>query len=298
MSLRKIDENIAVPNWADFQAAVPKWESISCELLTPLHGGGVVARESDKDLPVRVTEIRGGLRFWWRILAQYKFRLPENKIRETEFALWGGIGEQAQASLVFLRVQVHNKLQTVPLNTYVKSMNDTLAYALFTARRTQTGLPEMKLGEKGLKWTLQYIFDDKIKHDQKEQVLETLRWWATLGGIGGRTRRGCGVFAVQGLNLVSEQEMRDLGCQILYSGSLKSQDKIQLAWSDAVAFWKTTRKSHKDKFNQLLGKNDEHSRHLAKVFSRPVFVNGQWCGMVIVLPNSSADVKKILGVTA
>lgn len=289
MALRKIDENITVPNLADFQAAAPKWESISCELLTPLHGGGVVARESDKNLPVRVTEIRGGLRFWWRILAQYKFRLPENQIRETEFALWGGIGEKAQASLVFLRVQVHNKLQIVPTKNYPKQ-----SYALFTADLD----PKMDLGKEGLKWTLQYAFDKKITPNQKEQVLETLRWWATLGGIGGRTRRGCGVFAAQGLNLVSEQEMRDLGCAILFSGSLKSQDKIQLAWSDAIVKWKEIRKSHKSQFKKLLGDDNEYSRHLATVSSRPVCVNGQWRGMVIVLPNSSADVKKILGVTA
>lgn len=291
MALRKIDGNISIPNLADFQAAAPKWESLDCELLTPLHGGGVKERESDKDLPIRVSEIRGGLRFWWRILAKYKFKLPENQIRETEFALWGGIGEKAQASLVFLRVQVHNKLQIVPTKNYSKQ-----AYALFTADLD----PKMDLGKEGLKWTLQYAFDNRITSTQKEQVLETLRWWATLGGIGGRTRRGCGVFLAQGVSLVSEQEMRDLGCEILFSSdNLKSQDKIQFAWSDAIAFWKETRKSHKNKFCQLLGRNDEHSRHLATVFSRPVCVgNGQWHGMVIVLPNSSAEVKQILGVSS
>lgn len=45
------------------------WQGIRCELVTPLHGGGVVARESDEKLPVRVTAIRGQLRFWWRFLA-------------------------------------------------------------------------------------------------------------------------------------------------------------------------------------------------------------------------------------
>lgn len=289
MALRKIDENIPIPNFEKVQAAAPKWESISCELLTPLHGGGVVARESDKDLPVRVTEIRGGLRFWWRILAQYKFRLPENKIRETEFALWGGIGEQAQASLVFLRVQVQNKLQIVPTKNYPKQ-----SYALFTADLD----PKMDLGKEGLKWTLQYAFDDKITSNQKEQVLETLRWWATLGGIGGRTRRGCGVFLAQGVSLVSLAEMEAIGCKIL-NPKQGSQDKILLAWSDAIDFWKKKRESHKSQFKNLLGRKDEHSRHLATVFSRPVCVdNGQWRGMVIVLPNSSAEVKKILGVRA
>lgn len=294
MALREVNPNIAIPD-VDFEAVKAQWQTISCELVTPIHGGGVVARESDKDLPVRVTEIRGGLRFWWRILAQYKFRLPENQIRETEFALWGGIGEQAQASLVFLRVKVQNKLQIVPLNTYVKSMNDTLGYALFTARRTQTGMPEMKLGEKGLRWNLQYCFDQKISDEQKNQVLETLRWWVTFGGIGGRTRRGCGAFTVEGLPLISEQEMRDLGCQILYSGSLKSNAKA--AWIDAIAVWKEKRREHKEAFRKLLGKNDEHSRHLATVFSRPVYDGSQWRAMVLMLPNSSQEVKNILGKT-
>lgn len=297
MTLRKIDEHIAIPDLSQF--STPQWTTLTCELLTPLHGGGVVARESDKDLPIRATEIRGGLRFWWRVLAQYKWGYATPQIlREKEFALWGGIDDSGHASLVFFRVHMHNALQLVSHKQYASSMNAPLGYALFTTRKTNTGLPEMKLGKEGLQWTLAYAFDRKISDEQREQVLETLRWWATLGGIGGRTRRGCGVFAVQGLNLVSEQEMRDLGCQILFSGSLKSQDKIQLAWIDAISSWKEIRKSHKHSFRNLLGRNDEHSRHLATVFSRPVCVDGQWRGMVIVLPNSSADVKKILGVTA
>ena len=87
------------------------WQEIHCELVTPLHGGGVVARESDEKLPVRVTAIRGQLRFWWRLLAHQKWDLSGKSLREAEFRLWGGIGEEAAASLVFLRVQVQNKLQ-------------------------------------------------------------------------------------------------------------------------------------------------------------------------------------------
>lgn len=300
MSLREITEGIPPEDWERLQSKqnVRQWIGLKCKLLTPLHGGGVKARESDKDLPIRVTGIRGELRFWWRILAQYKYRLPE--IPEAEFALWGGIGQKEHASLVFFKIKMHdnNVLRLVSPKEYISNENSPLNYALFTTRKTTT-LPEMKLGKEGLEWTLEYAFDKKISNEQRDQVLETLRWWATLGGIGGRTRRGCGVVQVQGLQPVSVQEMRDLGCEILYPDpdSLKNQDKIhdkiQLVWSDAISFWKTIRKEHKHSFQNLLGKKDEHSRHLVTVLSRPVLDGTKWCGMVIVLPNSSEPVKKI-----
>lgn len=267
------------------------WQEIRCELVTPLHGGGVVARESDEKLPVRVAAIRGQLRFWWRFLAHQKWNLSGKRLREAEFRLWGGIGEEAAASLVFLRVQVQNKLQEASLSDYAKGLNDPLGYVLFTARKTKTGLPEMKLGKEGLRWMVQWCLSEKANETDKQQVLETLRWWVTLGGLGGRTRRGCGVFMAEGVEPVSTDEMCELGCKILFSGSDK---KVKDAWIDAITEWKETRRKHKAEFRRLLGRNDEHSRHLATIFSRPVYESGQWHGMVIMLPNSSPEVKQIL----
>ena len=267
------------------------WQKICCELVTPLHGGGVVARESDEKLPVRVTAIRGQLRFWWRFLAHQKWNLSGKRLREAEFRLWGGIGEEAAASLVFLRVQVQNKLQEASLSDYAKGLNDPLGYVLFTARKTKTGLPEMKLGKEGLRWMVQWCLSEKANETDKQQVLETLRWWVTLGGLGGRTRRGCGVFMAEGVEPVSTDEMCELGCKILFSGSDK---KVKDAWIDAITEWKETRRKYKTEFRRLLGRNDEHSRHLATIFSRPVYESGQWHGMMIMLPNSSPEVKQIL----
>lgn len=268
-----------------------EWQEIYCELVTPLHGGGVVARESDDKLPVRVTAIRGQLRFWWRLLAQQKWNLSGKRLREAEFRLWGGIGEEAAASLVFLRAQVQNKLQEASLSDYAKGLNDPLGYALFTARKTKTGLPEMKLGKEGLRWIVQWRLSDKANETDKQQVLETLRWWATLGGLGGRTRRGCGSFKAEGIKPVSTDEMLKLGCTILFSGNLTTDRK---AWIDAITEWKEMRRKYKTEFRRLLGRNDEHSRHLATIFSCPVYESGQWRGMVIMLPNSSPEVKQIL----
>ncbi|HET6644216.1 MAG TPA: type III-B CRISPR module RAMP protein Cmr1, partial [Fimbriimonadales bacterium] len=39
---------------------------VSLELATPMIGGGAVAGAPDEHWPIRPTEIRGHLRFWWR----------------------------------------------------------------------------------------------------------------------------------------------------------------------------------------------------------------------------------------
>ena len=85
--------------------------------------------------------------------------------------------------------------------------------------------------------------------------------------------------------------MRELGCTILFSGNLTTDRR---AWIDAITEWKEMRRKYKTEFRRLLGRNDEHSRHLATIFSRPVYESGQWRGMVIMLPNSSPEVKQIL----
>ena len=92
------------------------WQEICCELVTPIYGGGIQAAVPDVLMPIRATAIRGQLRFWWRLLAQQKWNLKEKSLREAEFRLWGGIGEEAAASLVFLRVldvcQLNQKRKT------------------------------------------------------------------------------------------------------------------------------------------------------------------------------------------
>jgi CRISPR type III-B/RAMP module RAMP protein Cmr1 len=84
------------------------------QLITPLYGGGVEANKNDELTPIRGTEIRGQLRFWWRAtrgcftteeLAKFKERykdkykdkdadelalsLPIDALREREGEVWG-----------------------------------------------------------------------------------------------------------------------------------------------------------------------------------------------------------------
>src|SRR5260370_9973451 len=60
------------------------------ELITPLFGGGVTPNEADPVTPIRGTEIRGHLRFWWRACrggnAEFNGALP--KMKKAERELW------------------------------------------------------------------------------------------------------------------------------------------------------------------------------------------------------------------
>lgn len=46
---------------------------LTVQLVTPMFGGGVVAREVDESHPIRETSIRGQLQFWWRATAGAKY---------------------------------------------------------------------------------------------------------------------------------------------------------------------------------------------------------------------------------
>ena len=97
-----------------------RWHSIQCQLLTPLYGGGVESATVDQRMPIRVSAIRGQLRIWWRLLAKHKWKLgDDDAIRKAEFALWGGMGKEAHASEVFLKVSDVQLSEVVSYQDYV-----------------------------------------------------------------------------------------------------------------------------------------------------------------------------------
>jgi CRISPR-associated protein Cmr1 len=59
------------------------------KLITPLFGGGVVAGEVDLLTPIRGSEIRGQLRFWWRATRGGQFNGDLAAMKRREDAIWG-----------------------------------------------------------------------------------------------------------------------------------------------------------------------------------------------------------------
>ncbi len=73
MAIRNPDPSIDIPHIEDIDmTSAIQWHSLKCRLVTPMYGGGVTSTVVDTDMPIRVTGIRGQLRFWWRLLAQVK----------------------------------------------------------------------------------------------------------------------------------------------------------------------------------------------------------------------------------
>ena len=227
----------------------PIWNSMRCRLVTPMYGGGVQAAIPDIKMPIRAAAIRGQLRFWWRLLAKQKWGLQGEALRQAEWALWGGMGANdtdGQASKVFLRVkEIKFKGKPVEIllrdaltdlfTEYAPNMSSPLNYALFPAQLIQGQAPSMFKPD--LKWELHWRLAVSASEDDKQQVLETLRWWAMFGGVGARTRRGCGAFIVETCSVeeimqpISVEEAKAAGCRLVMRQEKGSAKK---AWEEAV----------------------------------------------------------------
>jgi CRISPR-associated protein Cmr1 len=187
------------------------WQSYSCELVTPMYGGGVEAGKVDAEMPIRASEIRGQLRFWWRI-ACCDASLSSQEMFKREVEIWGGIGStgdknevQAKASKVEVRVicpkvtERHFKLST--------SENDPgIKYAFGSAAIN---------GE--AKWLTDYKFTLQLRFPESvgDEVMAALRWWASFGGVGARTRRGFGAICIEDLLAVTPREVAKCKGQLL-----------------------------------------------------------------------------------
>lgn len=193
-----------------------------CKLLTPLFAGGVQTGQVDPFMPIRVPGIRGQLRFWWRIAcADPHAPSAETFCRERD--LWGGIGNsEPSASQIRIRV-------------LAKPVNPS---ELISADATLGGVEKYAYGpgiidgatalRAGYGFQLELSCPDAIADD----VQTALRWWASFGGIGARTRRGLGAVQVEGIEPIDEQAVARRG------GLLKCRrepfDAPQDAWTCAV----------------------------------------------------------------
>ncbi len=196
-----------------------------CELITPMYGGGVKPGEIDRELPIRPGALRGHLRFWWRLLngAGRTSRELFNK----ELELWGGISSQGpRASRVTLEV----KATPADGQRFVKK-SEIADYALILEQNDNPDLLK-----DGYKFDLVLHFARTVTEQQHAQVVNALRWWASFGGVGARTRRGLGAIRVAGneakLKPVSLEEVQEQGGWMVLHRQ-PGKDAVK-AWNKAV----------------------------------------------------------------
>lgn len=173
------------------------WE-IPLEVVTPLYGGGAQARHADEQSPVRVPSIRGQLRFWWRALFGGVYG-GATSLYERERALFGGLGDKPE-EVVRSRVGVEVRdLRRSDLTNEDVTLRDPAAYALWPARATTQGEPQppAERWTPGMGFTLLVcVAPGGNAATDRREVEVTLRAWLLFGGIGGRTRRGCGALGI------------------------------------------------------------------------------------------------------
>ena len=191
-----------------------------------MYGGGVTAGTVDKDMPIRASALRGQLRFWWRLLNSTTY---PNDLFNAESALWGGISSSGpQASQVTLNV----KAKPVRSSDLISSRNNNgrleniFDYVLILEQNQNPDL--LNRGE----FVLVLSFKPTVSQLQRDQVIEALRWWASFGGVGARTRRGLGAVKVTSSNPaltpVSPQEVEKKGAKMV----------LKLSTNNAVDAWR------------------------------------------------------------
>jgi len=206
---------IEAPTW--HEPATREVIELELQLITPMFGGGYATRHVDPLIPIRPAAIRGHLRFWWRATAGAQYSDPKD-LYAAETAIWGGAAVKNEATVgkVAIQTEIVHAGDKAPYNTIApKALPRTgplHGYFLFPfqeqqggksaagrSQEQQQGIPAAE-GKQKVAFRLRLLLDDSLAEDQKREVRNALKAWIAFGGVGARTRRGCGALKVIGNN--------------------------------------------------------------------------------------------------
>ena len=180
--------------------------SYEIELITPMVGGGATAGKVDLDFPIRPTAIRGHLRHWWRLVRGHS--LGEGMWRREE-EIFGSTEFPSPVTVAVKRGLEEPKLY--PIGDI--SSTSTRGYVLFPSidkqqdlltkgYQFQLGISVIAAGDLQRRRAAQNR--NRKPTEQLPSTIEpidgdidaALKSWVIFGGIGARTRRGCGSLRV------------------------------------------------------------------------------------------------------
>lgn len=164
------------------------------KLITPLYGGGVDPNKSDPISTIRVPEIRGQLRFWWRALRGNYSGGTLNDLKAREALIWGSTDNPSSVKIGLNHVNPGTRFQ--PQNYRGESINDIGdfsskdSYVAFPLRKQNVTLYE----------NIEFDLEISYPETYDEDIKAALWAWETFGGIGARTRRGFGALVCEKVN--------------------------------------------------------------------------------------------------
>lgn len=249
-------------------------------LATPMIGGGADAGKVDVLWPIRPSSIRGQLRWWWRASFAGEFRSVE-AMRDAESAIFGGRVTQSTDSgerdslkegalSITVNVQPQKTVHEVPPRPDKEAY--PTADAFEAAKRSQEDaakrmdklippyawrLLESITALEVATFEAVLTYDPaELTEDQFRQIQVASLLWASFGGVGARTRRGCGSLlltekgrpptaTVQKILKVAKQPPFDI--PTLYNARLllgDERDSPKEAWQDALDVIEAFRKGY------------------------------------------------------
>ena len=178
------------------------------ELITPLYGGGVTTAEDDPTITnradpitvVRATEIRGQLRFWWRVMRGGQSE-GKSSLKKREDAIWGKAYEKGDKGIKMeqtIQIVVDVSQEGTPIKPFYmdrqrpKPDNGIPDYVSFPLQPDQNErkkanpvIPDVRKG-------VQFLLTIAYPTSMSKEIEAALWAWETFGGLGARTRRGFG----------------------------------------------------------------------------------------------------------
>jgi CRISPR-associated protein Cmr1 len=195
-----------IPDCPKKPEPTPQTAPLSIEVVTPMVGGGANPGEADPEFPVRPTAIRGQLRHWWRLMIGQSL---DARMWQREEEIFGST--EFPSPLEVRLIRSSRVEQFDPSDSHEVDRTGSVAYALFasienghkvaregiqfdlvlhiapadelTRRRAAQNARRKKAGKELLRTSITPI---------GPEIENALGAWLAFGGLGGRTRRGCG----------------------------------------------------------------------------------------------------------
>jgi CRISPR-associated protein Cmr1 len=177
-------------------------------LITPLFGGGAAPGKTDEDSPIRGTSIRGNLQFWWRATRGGRYA-NHHDLFARHAEIWGTTERASPVEIAVRAVTTKPARSCARYEWNQKARggkggwrlvweasfaSSPLPYALFSFQGKQPASRNGEPEEPPATFIETAAFTLRLRYPKgSSEDVETAVWaWVNFGGLGARTRRGCG----------------------------------------------------------------------------------------------------------
>ncbi|MNC07395.1 hypothetical protein D3C75_549410 [compost metagenome] len=206
-------------------------ERYELSVVTPMFGGGYKTGEIDQLKPIRESTIRGQLRFWWRATRGAVFG-NASELRKREAEIFGDTLNPSQVIIQVSDVEAESVIWYTPGEK--KSFIPQYLFQLSKDRDGQVkkiSYISQCTFKLQIQWSLQAkrLAESQLEAFQELQLdVRAALWaWVNFGGLGSRTRRGCGSLYCKGIS-PTMKEVSDQGFQRWFDQNIQKYHLVLL----------------------------------------------------------------------